>query len=77
MIILGTLNSIEVYQMPWIKPRKNLLKNRSMWTWAHLALLIEKHTKTHTTIILKDLDVSLKNNKRLNEQKYSKYESYS
>ena len=33
-----------------------------------LALLNEKHTKTHTTIILKDLDVSLKTEKRLNEQ---------
>ena len=39
-----------------------------MWTRAHLALLNAKHTKTHTTIILKDLYVSLKNDKRLNEQ---------
>ena len=31
-------------------------------------LLNEKNTKTHTTIILKDLDLSLKNDKRLNEQ---------
>ena len=37
-------------------------KNRSMWTWAHLALLNGK------TTILSDLDVRLKNYKSLYEK---------